>query len=43
MIRGQWFLVIVLTLSSLALVNARYHERRLFAGGTYCATKSSTN
>jgi len=30
MIRGQWFLVIVLTLSSLALVNARYHERRLY-------------
>jgi cell division protein FtsL len=30
MIRGQWFLVMVLTLSALALVNARYHERRLY-------------
>jgi cell division protein FtsL len=26
----QWLLVILITASALALVNARYHERRLF-------------
>ncbi|MGA0816510.1 MAG: cell division protein FtsL [Burkholderiaceae bacterium] len=27
----HWFLAAVLVVSALALVNARYHERRLFA------------
>ncbi|MBU6142847.1 MAG: cell division protein FtsL [Betaproteobacteria bacterium] len=30
MTRRQWFLVGLITASSLSLVNARYHERRLF-------------
>lgn len=30
MTRSQWFLVGLITASSLSLVNARYHERRLF-------------
>jgi len=30
MTRRQWFLVGLITGSSLSLVNARYHERRLF-------------
>jgi cell division protein FtsL len=27
----HWFLALLLVVSALALVNARYHERRLFA------------
>jgi cell division protein FtsL len=27
----QWFLVALITFSALALVNSRYHERRLYA------------
>lgn len=30
MTRREWFLVGLITASSLSLVNARYHERRLF-------------
>jgi cell division protein FtsL len=30
MTRRQWFLVGLITASSLSLVNVRYHERRLF-------------
>ena len=30
MTRRQWFLIGLITASSLSLVNARYHERRLF-------------
>lgn len=31
MTRRQWILVALITFSALALVNARYHERRLYA------------
>lgn len=30
MTRRQWFLVGLITVSAMSLVNARYHERRLF-------------
>ncbi|WVN41654.1 cell division protein FtsL [beta proteobacterium MWH-UniP1] len=30
MTRQQWILVMLITISALALVNARYHERRLY-------------
>lgn len=31
MSRKQWLLVVLITLSAMSLVNARYHERRLYA------------
>lgn len=31
MTKKQWAIVALITLSALALVNARYHERRLYA------------
>ena len=30
MTRQQWILAVLITVSALALVNARYHERRLY-------------
>lgn len=30
MTRKQWILVVLVVISALSLVNARYHERRLF-------------
>jgi len=30
MTRQQWGLVVLITVSAMSLVNARYHERRLF-------------
>ncbi len=31
MTRRQWFLAVLVTVSALSLVNARYHERRLYS------------